>query len=331
MVELEFKDSRVVAQSEFNLKPGEVKLARVEDLSPQIILRLIPEETPAVAKLFSLIKSYLPGQTPWGKLLEELPAILENNPHLEKKTINLIKAVLLDLIFGEKDLGRDDYFKNFITNSGLNYEAMLKKLLLNNFSRDKLNSFFSNNLKGLLLKIQGELGETGVSTELWAKSDKTAVEVFKPFELLIKNIEHNQLVNYLRNQEDESLLFQIPLNLKNEIKTLKLYFYDNKGKSKKRKKGDDFRLVFILNLSTIGELKIDTRISKKTIGITLEVEKKPIINMIEKLLPELEERLKRKGYQEVTAVCRIMNDESTRESWGEEPFLSKFRMIDLLV
>ena len=330
-MEIECRGSKVIAETDFDLQPGETRLVRVAGLSPRVTLRLILEETQVPARVISMLKaSFSNRQTPWGSPIDDLLTGLESVPRLRNSTL-LIRSLLAEIIPGDKEVGSVNYIKNFIAHSGLYYESRLGKLLLSNAPPDILNDFFSKDLKGLLLKVYADLNEMGGSNAALGGTDQAALEKFKSLRSFIKNIEFNQLVNCLRNEEDEPLFFQIPLPLKEGIETLKLYFYGKKRGGTKAKKGDNFHLTFLLNLTGMGNFKIDVKLARKVIGLTLEVEKRSTLNLVERLLPELEGRLKNRGYQVMKAQGKLMSKQSGPNLPNEELFLSKFRMVDFTV
>lgn len=245
----------------------------------------------------SLLKNYLPEKIPLAKAFDNLIRFLSSLPESEltpqtKETlITTMKSVIIQ---GEKI--DENLLKNFITKTGLNYEADLKKLVLSKavglVQKGQIPENLKTSIKGQLLKIVQEL-EAKLSKMQQTQNQSQLKELqalLKNVKTTLSNVELNQILNYYSKQEDGFLQFQIPFS---PSETVNLYIKDSSEKDEKKdgKKKEDVSLIFHLNLKTMGNLRIDVQILDKTMSCQFYVEDKDVSEFISSMLPELESQL----------------------------------------
>tara|TARA_B100000315_G_scaffold211443_1_gene208226 strand:- start:5070 stop:6086 length:1017 start_codon:yes stop_codon:yes gene_type:complete len=249
----------------------------------------------------SLLKKYLPEKIPLVKAFDNLIRFLsslpksELTPQTKETLITTMKSVIIQ---GEKI--DENLLKNFITKTGLNYEADLKKLVLSkpgehirsDQTPENLKASFNQSIKGQLLKIVQEL-EAKLSKMQQTENKfqlKELQALLKNVKTTLSNVELNQILNYYSKQETGFLQFQIPFS---PTETVNLYIKDNSEKDEQKdgKKKEDVSLIFHLNLTTIGNLRIDVEMLDKTMSGQFYVEDKDVSEFISSMLPELESQL----------------------------------------
>ncbi|HJP18976.1 MAG: hypothetical protein CMD96_07045 [Gammaproteobacteria bacterium] len=249
----------------------------------------------------SLLKNYLPEKIPLVKAFDNLIRFLsslpksELTPQTKETLITTMKSVIIQ---GEKI--DENLLKNFITKTGLNYEADIKKLVLSkpgelirsDQTPENLKASLNQSIKGQLLKIVQEL-ETKLSKMQQSQNQSQLKELqalLKNVKTTLSNVELNQILNYYSKQEDGFLQFQIPLS---PSETVNLYVKDNseKDEQKDSRKKEDVSLIFHLNLKTMGNLRIDVQVLDKTMSCQFYVEDKEVSKFISSMLPKLENQL----------------------------------------
>ena len=87
-------------------------------------------------------------------------------------------------------------------------------------------------------------------------------------------------------------MLQLPENLLGEEDRIKIYILPDQGKSDGPETNSQtriFNLVFLLNLSALGDLKIETKLFKDEISIHITSSNIDAIQFIQAHVPELED------------------------------------------
>jgi hypothetical protein len=331
---------KVVAESMTPLKPGQQIQARIVQTQPQVAMNLITEGTQE-QKALSLIRSYLPLQINWGELIEGLKGLLgEKDLYLletvvDKGLLDKMVSSLSALSFNGDNKAESEKVKQFIEHSGLLYESKLKQTILSEESSPKhLEKVMEKDLKGLLLKLSQKLEE--VSGKQNGERDAVlrgkVEELLKTVNSSIKRIELHQLVNYTTTKNDQQLVLQIPLALPEGIKTAELYIRNGQQKSKKGKgTKDNFYIVFLLNMRSLGGLRIDAHLSKKKIDCKIQVDKGETASFVKRHLSELSRRLESLDYKVEKLSC-IMKKEDSKEDTPLKGFsLLEMKLLDIVI
>jgi len=279
------KDKCVVAETQRALLPGETFMVQVKQLSPKIVLSLLSEPIPLGNKLVSQIKTLLTYQIALGRLIEDLQKNIVLNQQLEWDGKEKLQTILSSLVFNQS---QGDYLKAFISASGLLYENKIMRYLSGASKELPLDD-----LKGLLLRLVSELNVGSSNNSSLANLVSSGV----------KNIELQQYLNLLSKETGDFYLLQIPVAFSQTIETVHLYLYDQRDKSGRKEKKDCFTLVFLLSLEGLGEVKIVTFIADKNILCRVTVAQEKQAEFIQRLLPQLKDRLENFGYQVEALSC----------------------------
>ena len=284
----------------------------------------------------SLLKNYLPDKIPLGKAFDNLIRFLsslpksELTPQTRETLISTMKSLILQ---GEKI--DENLLKNFITKTGLNYEADIKRLvpskakehIQNGQSPENLKESLKSSVKGQLLKTVQEL-ETKLGKMQQAKNQPQLKElqaILKNIKTTLSNIELTQILNYYSKQEDGFLQFQIPFS---PSETVNLYIKDNTKKSdqKGRKKKEDVSLIFHLDLKKMGSLRIDVQMLDQSLNCQFYAEDKEVSKFISSMLPELKHQLE-DSYSVNYLSCKVKTKSFFENEMPEKKLFKKKTQI----
>jgi hypothetical protein len=301
-----------------------------------LVTEAIPEQ-----KALALIRSYLPLQINWGELIEGLKGLLGDKDLylletvVDKELLGKMISSLSTLSFDKDKAGDSEKIKQFIEHSGLLYESKLKQTILSEESSPKhLEKVMEKDLKGLLLKLSQKLEE--VSGKQNGERDAVlrgkVEELLKTVNSSIKRIELHQLVNYSTTKNDQQLVLQIPLALPEGIKTAELYIRNGQQRSKKGKDTkENFYIVFLLNMRSLGGLRIDAHLSKKKIDCKIQVDNRETANFITQHLPDLSRRFESLDYK-IEKISCIMKKEDSKEDTPLKGFsLLEMKLLDIVI
>ena len=188
--------------------------------------------------------------------------------------------------------------REMIDRSGIHYEAKLKNLNFENLTAERrmeLGRDFKGQMLELAKTVESELSKANLPDILI----KQGSELLTQIRQAIQNIEFQQLSNQYSKQENYPLLLQIPHSFFGEGETVKIYIrdYRNYQKENNKNEADVFNLVFLLDLSALGNLRIDSRVNQTSISINIFGQSTDVIDFINQRTPELEVRLKELGFQ----------------------------------
>ncbi len=274
-----------------------------------------PDSTPKLVDIFK-IKSLLPFKEPFGEMLEKLDILVNSSEDIKNlsaktglvgrlaKTLNFLKTPPLVKNFPSQGSAQ---LKQQIDLSGINYEPKVKNI----FQRKEpfevpLN--VKNDLKGQLIKLLELIEIRSVEKDTSVSQRRQFMEIVKVLHRAIENIELQQLTNQFARQENQLILLQIPDPFMIG-KTVNLYLRrpEDEGKGKGNKNNDDVLLVFLLQLSALGNLRVDAKMNKESISVRIDVENQNVAQFIDSNLKDFCSCLGDLGF-EVNASCSVVGN-----------------------
>ena len=263
---------------------------------------------------FIKIKNLLPIKQAFSEMIQKLDFLINSSEVLKNLGIesSLVRqfAKTLDL-FNIKNLDHNlpvpdhTQLKEQICSSGINYESKIK-----NFLQEKKNVGTPNNinidLKGQLIKLLKRL-ETRVEEQgILPNQRRQLMGIINIVSRAVDNIELHQLTNQFARHEGQPIILQIPDPFMIG-KTINLYVRDNdEDTDGKSKDNNGVLLVFFLNMSALGNLRVDVKMNKETTSIKIDVENQDIEKFINRNLKEFCARLEAIGF-DVNASCRVVS------------------------
>ena len=285
------------------------------------------------------IKSLLPYKESFGVMVQKLDILLNSSEVIKSlraetglvprliKTLNLLKAP-----FFEQDLTSQGsaLVKQQIDLSGINYESKVKNALEGKELLD-VPTNVKNDLKGQLINLLKLLEIRIEGNETSAIQRYQLLKVIKVLMRAVDNIELQQLTNQLSRQENQPITLQIPDPFMIG-KTINLYIRqsEDKSKNKENKENKSVLLVFFLELSALGNLRVDAKINNQAISLRIDVENSNIAKFVENSLKDFCSSLDDLGF-EVNASCGVVaNIDKELESKLNPLLISETnRLVDL--
>ena len=285
------------------------------------------------------IKSLLPYKESFGVMVQKLDILLNSSEIIKRlraetglvsrliKTLNLLKAP-----FFEQDLTSQGstLIKQQIDLSGINYESKVKHALEGKELLD-VPTNVKNDLKGQLINLLKLLEIRIGGNETSAIQRYQLLKVIKVLMRAVDNIELQQLTNQLSRQENQPITLQIPDPFMIG-KTINLYIRqsEDKSKNKENKENKSVLLVFFLELSALGNLRVDAKINNQAISLRIDVENSNIAKFVENSLKDFCSSLDDLGF-EVNASCGVVaNIDKELESKLNPLLISETnRLVDL--
>ena len=277
--------------------------------------RLVAQQdgTPKAIDIFK-IKALLPFKESFGEMIQKLDVLINSSEVIKNlstetglverfvKTLNLFKIQSLGKRFPVQD---STQLKEQIDLSGINYEPKVKKIFQGK-EPYKVPHDLKVDLKGQLMRLLEVVEARVEEKDTSLNQRRQFMEAIKIFRSAVGNIELQQLTNQVSRQESQPIVLQIPDPFMIG-KTVNLYVrhVDNEGKGKSNKDNDSVLLVFLLELSALGNLRVDAKMNKESISVRIDVENQDIAQFIDGNLKEFCARLGELGF-EVNASCSVV-------------------------
>ena len=253
----------------------------------------------------SVLKDYLPARQPLTQMLAGLKEVFLEGPLTQLKALNIdsgqlkqLQANLQKIVSGELKTPNAIQLKEAVDRSGLHYEAKVKDFVSEPSLSNK-NILLENDLKGQLMRLARQLDQISLGATDSATSEKFIGKMMAQVNQAISNIELQQLTHHFSKQEQHPLLLQLPENILSEEDRFKVYILPDQreGAGQKPDSADRiFNLIFLLNLSSLGDLRIETKLVKEDISIHIAGSNSDAIQFIQAHVPELEDVFQEEGF-----------------------------------
>jgi len=242
------------------------------------------------------LKPYLPARMPLTQMTQWVKSDILESPlmgdlKIKPELIVRLQKTLNLFLPREGNLPTATQIKKQVEASGVNYEAKIKQVIQspgNGLARKELAS----DLKGLLMELNQYVDKT--PKQIVSKTTHPLSEFRQAIKYAIDNIELNQLSSQVSKQENLPVVIQIPNPLSSGNKTIQLFVReddpDNSGKDKGAKRGHN--IAFFLNLSVLGNIKINSKIDQEQLSVTIDVENEDVAKFIKERSKDLKDRMK---------------------------------------
>lgn len=323
--------------------PGEEIDVRVERIADGYGLVAQPREPEVKMVDAAMVKPYLAAKQDFGEMVERLEKLAVDNPSL--KDLKTGDAALLEklretvkvLIPVDQPVVAAAAVKKQVDQSGINYEAKVKRVLMENPGTES-KAELSKDLKGQLLKLGRilERVDSQAREETTNKPEgrgpvRQLEELSKYVKQATDNIELKQLSNHYAKQEDHPIQLQIPYFSSADGKTVKLYVRNGlEGEGKKRGDKQSTALAFLLDMTALGHIQIDAQIGDNRLSVKIGAEKNGVVDFIQARAGDLKSRLKKKGFDSEISSCLRKKEEMKAEDELTRLFVEESsRLVDI--
>lgn len=287
----------------------------------------------------SILKNYLPARQPLTQVLAGLKEIFLEGSLTQLKGLNIdsnhlkqLQNNLQKIISGELKSSDASQLKEVVDRSGFHYESKMKALIAEEGFINK-NILLENDLKGQLMRLARQLEQAPVGATDNSASEKFAGKLMTQVNQAVSNIELQQLTHHFSKEEHYPLLLQLPENYSGEEDRIRIYILPDQKKDDSREAdghGRVFNLVFLLNLSALGDLKIETKVFKDEISIHIAGSNSNAIHFIKEHVSELEDLFQDEGYSvSVTSRLQVDIEMEVPDSLGQLLIDTPLQMVDL--
>ncbi len=299
----------------------------------------IPSVTVRPPLEMSVLKNYLPTRQPLIQVLAGLKEVFLEGPLTQLKELNIDPAQLKQLQTNlQKIISREfkapdaAQLKEMINRSGFHYEAKVKDFVLEPGLSNK-NVLLENDLKGQLMRLARQLEQIPAGATESTASEKFTGKLMTQVSQAVSNIELQQLTHHFAKEEQHPLLLQLPENLLGEEDRFKIYIFPDQREDAGQESDFHnriFNLIFLLKLSALGDLRIETKIFKDEISIHITGSNSDAVQFIQAHVPELEDLFQEVGFSiSVTSQHQTEVSMEVPDSLGQLLIDTPLQMVDL--
>jgi hypothetical protein len=299
---IRIKGQDLWVQSQVPLPAGGKIPLKVETVSPQVLLKLLPARGEGEPAALGQFKRILGEGDSLGNLAEKITALgktsLEPFSPEVQKAFGDLKAALAQ--YAPPFLTDPQTLREKVSQSGLFWERRLQELFQ---KRGETDSFqvSRQDLKGLLLKLRSLLPDASSLEGGNVMALPKAEESLQALETYLQKIEAYQLLNQRYGEASEKWLLLLPLWFGQELQFLEL------SMSFSREEGafaaeEQTSLLFLLNLPETGNIKIEVVIRRKDLFCRIHLAAPDFHGEIQRNLPELENRLRTLGFHPSVSI-----------------------------
>ena len=311
IVQLKNRNFFVQTLSRNSLKPGD-QIPVVTEKTANGLFHFLQSNGPVIKQMDAgMIKPYLPARMPFGEMITKLETVFReissnsDSFKLDSEKLAQLNQTLQLLSPGNGKTASAQLLRDQVNASGINYEARVKQFLEQGANQGKAMEL-GRDLKGQLLDMIQKLEDQVNQAKGFSSTQlKTLNEHAQVFRQAVENIELHQLTNQLARQENQSVLLQIPNPFGQGNSTIKLYVRSS-GDEESGKKGvakKSYNLVFFLDLSMLGNLRVDSQVSQTQLSVKIQVENQSIADFINSRTEEFNTRLADLGFQVDLKCC----------------------------
>jgi len=307
-----------LAETDLPLTVGQKLSVSVEQLKPQVLLRLIDRE--AIVSAFA--KDYLRNFRVNPEALQDIftvgrellpqKSLFEALPQGTREKILQVLKIMDALVFSSTSQKNPLFIKDYIANLGLLQEYGLVKMFQER--KEAGTRPGRENLKGSLLKLAGELQDLVKKNYALAPEEaKNLHQLIKFTESSVKAIETQQMVNVFSREGDGAFTLQIPFLFPDGIRQGEIFIETGDGRGPENEK-KRCRVVMFLSMDALGNLVVEASLREKTLGCSFKFEDPEARMFFSVLLEELRNNLSRQGYDWEYLSCVTENDFASRRA-----------------
>jgi hypothetical protein len=281
-------------------KDGEF-IFQVEETHPQVVLKIIPDQSLPGKEIESFLPKYLSSDLPLEDLAEKLAGLWKISaetldPEVQDTLAQLFSRLNLS---SSLPLPLDPVdFQKIVAESGLFWEAKLKHLIEGRV-KDSSGFLPEGDLKGLLLKLKSQLNSLIMQNQI---SKPPAIEeLVKGLGQFVDKIELYQLLNLNQTDPQEGVLLFFPLWMQNNLQFVELNFsFPRQDRKATGKEG--LSILFLLHLPDWGRMRIEVRVKGKGLYCSFLVSDPEVKKVLKQAFPELSQSLKQAGFEPLLQV-----------------------------
>ena len=331
----------VTAETDVPLQVNERLLVRVEQIHPNMVLRIIERDVSEAVRINDYRRLY--GANPQAllqafSLADEIfgvKGLTESLNHAALRDLQKIIKTIPSLVLSQDTHGNPFFLRDFISGLGL----MLERRLAGGLNRgrrnvqakpERLNSA-EGGLKAQLARLFSSLSlEVDEKNQADQSSALRSRGIERFAASFIEAIETLQVINVFYQENEHSYLLQIPCLMPDGLRMQDLVIELDGNRKDGQSTDGSCRFVLFMDMDALGRLMIDTALSGLAINCHIRCDIDSAVDFLSPFLDQLKDRLAAAGYRVVEVTCRTDGDiASTRDRYLRDQILHATDVVNL--
>lgn len=296
------KERLMGAHSNHSLRQGETLTLLVQRLHPQVLFRLLGDVGSRNHLLTHHLNQYRLDPRALLKVFTEAETVLRGEGlqsmvrSLGKIDADLLVSFLRALVVTRESLDRGFHFREYLERFGFLMEHQLAQSLKRKWGQDRAARSAGENLKAFLLAAEDKLKASGEKNQALARYVGSS----------IKAVETSQVVNSMLREQEQALLFHIPLFLADRVDLADVFIRFGDDEADKGESGGKQATVhFFFDLDSLGPLTVEAGMASGRIGCIITCERPDSAVFMESFTGELKENLEIMGFSVDGISCSV--------------------------
>lgn len=317
MLRINLKGMLLNAESPIGqFKVGQMIHATVDQTTPQVILRLVPAGPFTATPPPTWLSALLPPPAPLHTIMNGLSRVLNQRALfdvLPKSSIATLKTLISSgTIKPETITSRS--LRTLIDALGYRYEPWLNRQFAARGGAINPETVIEQNLKASLMRLLQDITRR-VSH---APMQRATTNLVKQLGEMLLHIERTQVMNSMHAENGQPLTIEFPVQFGGVPSLAQLQFWQHREEAADQ---DELETMFvlILDLESLGPVRIESAIREKALSVTIRVTKQGVLTIAERLLPVLHETLTQRGFVVKSAACVLCSIEEAKRVHDQPP------------
>ncbi len=315
-ITFQWQGHQLEAAAPSNVKAGDTLLlktsANQKSTAPALALEVVDLIRNVPEKATSLFKQRIGMSEPLSQVLRNLtqppPAAAGDKPLLPAITTQLgaLTTLMENYTVTDAKPLNGDRLALMIRHSGQLYESLMGKEIAN--GEKPAEATVKNDLKAILLKLF-EVAQT-------AEKSSPNMRIADVSEQGTARIESQQSINLLAFQQAEPIRMEFPLIIQGMLSAVQMAISMEPGKEHENSDHEDeapskaFNILFALELSQLGNIRVDARITSHSVHATIYSEKREARHLFQQHITRITERLEALGFKDIQ-ISAATNEEQS--------------------
>ena len=291
---MRFGEQTILVESQVPL-PQNTELAfAVKAIQPQIILKLLEENSPD-PRMASFLKKYFSSDVPLEKIAEQLSSLWaagkEKGPLPLRPWGQQFQLFIERFSFPKESSLRAQVLRDLMPDSGLFFEARIRRLIEE--GNESFDHLLQSDFKGFGLKFLDQLKEWVRQMKPESEGFQAMKELLEGLEGALRKIEFFQVLTHQAPEGQERMFLLLPFWLGTHLQFVEMSLSFAREKAPEE---EEHNLLFLLQLPELGKLRVEVKVKKKNIFCIFLSPDPGITRFIQSSAPHLEKQLKRLGF-----------------------------------
>lgn len=322
---LDAKNINLLVDSDFSLTKGEKLTVKVEQTSPNIVLRILNRDDVSSLMIRQHALNYqanseaLSDMFRMGREILNEKSLMALLSEKAKENIRNILKLMDASVLSVKSFQNPMFLKDYVSNLGLLLEYSLRKMIQGKIQTKDLKP--EEGLKGILIKLSEQLQTQMMDGMFTGKEEGHKIDQLIKFaESSAKTIENHQLINISYRENSGNYVLQIPILCSEGIRTGELFIEIDKDGDRDAE-GKKYNVIMFLNMDALGDVMVDASLKGNKITCLFKFDDPEAQNFFTSFLDNLKNNINGLGYDCGLLKCmtsKTINE--TREDYHRELF-----------